>query len=87
MDVVVYLVGLVLGGLIIGALARLLVPGRDPMSLLGTIVLGISAALVAGLLTELIFDRSEAGFLISLAVAIVIVLVLRRNDSEVVGAR
>lgn len=78
MDFLTYLLFLALGGLIIGGLARLLVPGRDPMSLLGTMALGISAALIAGVLTRIIFgDENGGGFLLSLAVAIVIVIALR----------
>jgi uncharacterized membrane protein YeaQ/YmgE (transglycosylase-associated protein family) len=42
------LLGWVVAGLIIGAVARLLVPGRQPMGCLMTIVLGIVGALVGG---------------------------------------
>jgi hypothetical protein len=37
-----YIIILIVVGLIAGAVARLLVPGRDPIGLLGTIVLGIT---------------------------------------------
>ena len=39
---------LLIVGLIAGALARLLVPGRDPIGLLGTIVLGVLGCSPAG---------------------------------------
>lgn len=86
MELLTYLLLLAVGGLIIGALARLLVPGRDPMSLLGTMALGIAAALVAGVLARFIFDdESGPGFLLSLAVAIVIVIALRPSrDARVI---
>ena len=45
-------------GLIAGALARLLVPGRDPMGLLGTLVLGLVGSLIGGFLGDL-FSGSE----------------------------
>lgn len=81
MDLLVYLILLALGGLIIGALARLLVPGPDPMSLLGTMALGITGSLLAGVLTALIFDDPNAGgFLLALAIAIVIVIALRPSN-------
>ena len=48
-------------GLIAGALARLIMPGKDPMGLLGTIVLGIVGSLIGGLVSTLIW-RSETGF-------------------------
>jgi uncharacterized membrane protein YeaQ/YmgE (transglycosylase-associated protein family) len=50
-DVIVY----VIAGLVIGALARLLIPGRQSMSIVATIVLGVIAALIGGLLWEAIF--------------------------------
>jgi len=47
-DVVAGLLGLALGGLVIGALGRLAVPGPDPMPLWTTILLGIGGAIVGG---------------------------------------
>jgi uncharacterized membrane protein YeaQ/YmgE (transglycosylase-associated protein family) len=43
----------VLTGLIVGALARLVLPGRQSMSLIGTILLGVVGAIVGGLLVSL----------------------------------
>ncbi len=45
-----WIVGLIITGLIVGALGRLFHPGRDPMGLLATIGVGIVAVIVAGLL-------------------------------------
>jgi uncharacterized membrane protein YeaQ/YmgE (transglycosylase-associated protein family) len=85
LDFLTYLLFLALGGLIIGGLARLLVPGRDPMSLFGTMALGIAAALIAGVLARIVFgDENGAGFLLSLAVAIVIVIALRPSREATV---
>jgi len=42
------LIGWVVLGLVAGVLARLLHPGRDPMGLLGTILLGVAGSLVGG---------------------------------------
>ncbi len=42
------LIGWVILGLICGILARLLVPGRDPMGWIATIVLGIAGSLIGG---------------------------------------
>ena len=51
-------------GLIAGALARLLVPGRQHLSVLGTIVLGVVGSLVGGFLGYLLFHKdSQDGFL------------------------
>lgn len=48
-------------GLVAGALARLIMPGKDPMGILGTIVLGIIGSIIGGLVSTLIW-RPERGF-------------------------
>jgi uncharacterized membrane protein YeaQ/YmgE (transglycosylase-associated protein family) len=58
------IVSLVIIGLIAGALARLLVPGRDPIGILGTILLGIVGSFVGGFLGYALFHKdSQEGFL------------------------
>ena len=54
-----FILGLIIVGLIAGALARLLVPGRDPMGIGGTILLGIVGSFVGGFLADVLF-RSDA---------------------------
>jgi uncharacterized membrane protein YeaQ/YmgE (transglycosylase-associated protein family) len=49
------LIGWIVAGLIVGAFARLLVPGKQDMGVAMTIVLGIVGALVAGFLGSLMF--------------------------------
>ena len=50
-----FLIVLLVVGLIAGALARLLVPGRDPMGIGATILLGIVGSFIGGFLGYLIF--------------------------------
>jgi uncharacterized membrane protein YeaQ/YmgE (transglycosylase-associated protein family) len=58
------IVSLVIIGLIAGALARLLVPGPDPIGILGTILLGIVGSFVGGFLGYALFHKdSQEGFL------------------------
>jgi len=45
-----WILGLIIAGLVVGALGRLFHPGRDPMGLLMTIGIGIASVIVAGLL-------------------------------------
>ena len=79
MNVVLYVIAIALSGLIVGALARLLLPGRDPMSIFETILVGIGGSLIAGLVVRYVFD-SEAGpgFLLSVLCALLIVFVVRK---------
>ncbi|SRR5260370_32879511 len=48
-------------GLVIGALARLLVPGRQHIGILMTILIGIGAALVGGIITTAILGAGHTG--------------------------
>jgi uncharacterized membrane protein YeaQ/YmgE (transglycosylase-associated protein family) len=69
-------------GLIAGAVARLVVPGRDPMGLLGTLVLGLVGSFVGGLLAVAFTDRTmndftAAGLLGSILGAIVALIIYR----------
>lgn len=84
-----FVVWLLIIGLIAGALARLLVPGRDPMGILGTIVLGVVGSLVGGFLGNLLFkhnghrfDLSFAGLLGSIIGAIIVLLVWRSMSAR-----
>jgi uncharacterized membrane protein YeaQ/YmgE (transglycosylase-associated protein family) len=71
-------------GLIAGALARLLVPGRDPLSIPATILLGIVGSFVGGFLGDALFrsDVEDRGFgpagLFGSVVGAVIVLLIYR---------
>jgi uncharacterized membrane protein YeaQ/YmgE (transglycosylase-associated protein family) len=69
-------------GLIAGAAARPLVPGRDPMGWLGTLLLGLVGSFVGGLLSVALTDRTmdeftAAGLLGSVAGAVVALLIYR----------
>lgn len=58
------IVSIVIVGLIAGAVARLLIPGKQHMSILMTIVLGVVGSFVGGFLGYLIFHKDAAnGFL------------------------
>ncbi len=60
MDILWFIIVLFVFGLIAGAVARLLVPGRDPMGLVGTAVLGVVGSFVGGFLGYILF-RKDAG--------------------------
>ncbi len=60
MELIWSLIVLFIVGLIVGAIARLLVPGRDPMGLVGTAVLGIVGSFVGGFLGYLLFKKDAA---------------------------
>ena len=65
-------------GLIVGALARLALPGRDPMGLFTTMLVGIAGSLAAGLVYAALFHRNGGGFLLSVLFSMAIVYMIRR---------
>lgn len=70
-----WIIGLLIVGLIAGALARFLVPGRDPMGLLGTVVLGLVGSILGGFLARLIGDSDGVGLLGSVIGAVIVLLI------------
>lgn len=87
MEVVGYVIGLLATGLLVGALARLLLPGRDPMSIFETILVGVAGALIAGLITYYLFDRQAGpGILLSVLCAIAIVFAVRKLRERQLGS-
>lgn len=71
------IIGLAIEGLIVGALARLALPGPDPMGIFATIALGIGGSFLGGLVAGLLWHR-YAGFGFSLLGAIVLLYLYRR---------
>ena len=75
------ILGYILVGLIVGLLARLLVPGRDPVGLLGTLVIGVIGAVLGGWLAGAFFKETVGvDWLASIGVAILLVLLLRAGS-------
>ena len=75
------ILGWILFGLIVGALAKLLMPGRDPGGFVTTTLLGIVGALVggfAGRLLGLYHQGESAGYIMATLGAVLILFVYRR---------
>jgi len=75
------MIGWIVFGLIVGVIAKLLMPGRDPGGFIVTILLGIAGALLGGFLGRALGwygpDQS-AGFLMSLLGAILLLVIYRK---------
>jgi len=74
-------------GLIAGALARLIMPGRDPMGIIATIILGIVGSIVGGLVSMAIWRNEGTGFhpaglLLSILGAIIVLWIWRMARSR-----
>jgi len=73
-------IGWIIFGLIVGAIAKLLMPGRDPGGWIVTILLGIAGALLGGWLGRAAGwygPNDGAGFLMSLVGAIILLAIYR----------
>jgi uncharacterized membrane protein YeaQ/YmgE (transglycosylase-associated protein family) len=71
------LIFLVIWGLAVGGLARLALPGPDPMGILPTIGLGLAGSFVGGLIAGLLWARA-AGFVFSVIGAVLVLYLYRR---------
>lgn len=72
------ILGYIVVGAIVGVLARFLVPGDDPMGIVGTIVLGIVGAVIGGWAAGAIFeDTSGVDWIASIVAAVLLVLAWR----------
>lgn len=82
------IITLLIVGLIAGAVARLLVPGRDPMGIGGTILLGVVGSFIGGFLGYVLFHKDASqgflqpsGLLGSIIGAVIALLIYRHMGS------
>lgn len=74
------IVGWILFGLLVGAIAKLIMPGRDPGGLIVTMLLGIVGAVLGGFIGRSLGfygPQQAAGWLMSIAGAIIVLTVYR----------
>ncbi len=71
------MIGFIVAGLIIGALARLFKPGRQKIGLLGTLLLGVAGSVIGGVIANLlgtgdIWELNVIGFIVAVISAVVL---------------
>jgi uncharacterized membrane protein YeaQ/YmgE (transglycosylase-associated protein family) len=79
--VILFIIGLLVSGLIVGALGRLAIPGPNPMTIGMTILVGIGGSLIGGLVGGLLFGR-PGGLVLSVLGAALIVWLMQRNTKR-----
>jgi uncharacterized membrane protein YeaQ/YmgE (transglycosylase-associated protein family) len=79
-----FVIAMLVVGVIAGYLARLLVPGPDPMGVVGTIVLGIVGSFVGGFLGYVLFNKDldegalqPSGVVGAIIGAVIVLLIFR----------
>ncbi len=88
-----FIIMLIVVGAIAGFLARLVVPGRDPLGVLGTILLGIVGSFVGGFLGYLLLGSDTAdgalqpsgiiGSIVGAVIALLVYRAVNRSGSRV----
>ncbi len=79
MGTILYLVGIVVIALVVGGLARLLLPGKDPIGWIGTFMLGLVGSFTGGMLAWILFGDTEGvGLIGSVLAAMVLLYVVRK---------
>jgi len=83
-----HFIGLILFGLVVGVIAKLLMPGRDPGGFIITILLGIAGSVIGGYVGRMLgfYGPNEgAGFIMAIIGAIVLLgiyrLTMRRGNT------
>lgn len=76
------ILGWIVFGLVVGAIAKLLMPGRDPGGIIVTMVLGIVGALLGGFIGRALgmYGANEgAGFIMALIGAVIVLAIYRMS--------
>jgi uncharacterized membrane protein YeaQ/YmgE (transglycosylase-associated protein family) len=71
-------IGFLVAGLIIGALARLIVPGKQNLGILATLALGLVGSIIGGLIAQAfnkgdIWELNVTGFVLAVVAAVLLI--------------
>ncbi|MGH4014905.1 MAG: GlsB/YeaQ/YmgE family stress response membrane protein [Pseudonocardiaceae bacterium] len=82
------MIGFIVAGLIIGALARLVKPGKQDLGLVATLLLGLAGSVIGGVVANLlgtgdVFELNVLGFIVAVIAAVALIGVAER----LVGSR
>jgi uncharacterized membrane protein YeaQ/YmgE (transglycosylase-associated protein family) len=81
--IIVFLIILAVVGLIIGALARFVLPGRDDMSIWKTMAYGVGGAFLGGMVSRLLgISNAILGYAIAIAVAVGLIWFFTRRKKS-----
>jgi len=81
-------IGFIVAGLIIGALARLIKPGKQHLSILATLLLGLVGSVIGGVVANLlgtggVFELNVLGFVVAVIAAVALIGVAAGSRSRV----
>ncbi|MBW0118434.1 GlsB/YeaQ/YmgE family stress response membrane protein [Pseudonocardia abyssalis] len=72
------MIGFIVAGLVIGALARLIKPGKQRLSVVATLLLGLAGSVIGGVIANLlgtgdIFELNVLGFIVAVVAAVALI--------------
>ena len=72
------MIGFIIAGLVIGALARLIKPGKQNLGLLATLLLGLAGSVIGGVIASLlgtgnVFELNVLGFVVAVIAAVLLI--------------
>ncbi|MFI8526290.1 GlsB/YeaQ/YmgE family stress response membrane protein [Promicromonospora sukumoe] len=72
------MIGFIVAGLVIGALARLIKPGKQNLGLVATLLLGLAGSVIGGVIANLlgtgdIFELNVLGFIVAVVAAVLLI--------------
>ena len=72
------MIGFIVAGLVIGALARLIKPGRQHLGLLATLLLGLAGSVIGGTVANLlgtgdVFELNVLGFIVAVIASVALI--------------
>lgn len=81
------MIGFIVAGLVIGALARLFKPGKQNLSLLMTLLLGLAGSVIGGVIANLlgtgdIWELNVIGFVVAVIAAVLLIGVFEGLSSK-----
>ena len=84
---IIDLIGFIVFGLVVGAVARLLKPGKQNLSVLATLLLGLAGSVIGGLVASLlgtgdIFELNILGAIVAIIAAVLLIGVAEGTASK-----
>lgn len=72
------MIGFIIAGLVIGALARLIKPGKQNLGLVATLLLGLAGSVIGGVIASLlgtgdVFELNVLGFIVAVIAAVLLI--------------